>query len=169
MRIVTDAIPKEVIEEARSYVMKNMGDFKWQSSEIMWAPGLKVGINGSCLIRETPTELREKLASHLSPILPPHDELAINYHLWQRGSGIASHNDNTYEFGATLYLNEDWNVNYGGIFVWAPIHEETMRALSPTYNTLVINDSQEIHFVTPISNESPMFRVTLQIWGKKTT
>ena len=55
MRIVTDAIPKEVIEEARSYVMKNMGDFKWQSSEIMWAPGLKVGINGSCLIRETPT------------------------------------------------------------------------------------------------------------------
>ena len=50
MRIVTDAIPKEVIEEARSYVMKNMGDFKWQSSEIMWSPGLKVGINGSCLI-----------------------------------------------------------------------------------------------------------------------
>ena len=80
MRIVTDAIPLEVIEEARSYVMKNMGDFKWQSSEIMWAPGLKVGINGSCLIRETPTELREKLASHLSPMLPPHDELAINYH-----------------------------------------------------------------------------------------
>ena len=27
MRIVTDAIPKEVIEEARSYVMKNMGDW----------------------------------------------------------------------------------------------------------------------------------------------
>ena len=65
MRIVTDAIPKEVIEEARSYVMKNMGDFKWQSSEIMWSPGLKVGINGSCLIRETPTELREKLSSCL--------------------------------------------------------------------------------------------------------
>ena len=166
MRIVTDAIPKEVIEEARSYVMKNMGDFKWQSSEIMWSPGLKVGINGSCLIRETPTELREKLSSYLSPMLPPHDELAINYHLWQRGSGIASHNDNTYEFGATLYLNE-WDHKWGGLFVWEDADGDGLRVVCPSPGTVVINDNTEDHHVTMISPTAKYARRSVQIWGDR--
>tara|TARA_S200000501_G_scaffold59329_1_gene49680 strand:+ start:4371 stop:4880 length:510 start_codon:yes stop_codon:yes gene_type:complete len=169
MRIVNNALPQNVFEDARSFVMKNIGEFAWQSSEIQWAPGLKVGINGSCLIRETIPELKEKIESELVDYLPPYDELVINYHLWQRNSGIAAHTDSDYEFGATLYLNDDWHVNHGGIFVWQPHGENTMRALSPEANTLVINGDKELHFVTPVSPESPMFRVTLQIWGKKTT
>ena len=42
-----------------------------------------------------------------------------------------------------------------------------MRALSPSKNTLVLNDEKEVHFVTTISPECPQYRVTLQIWGKK--
>ena len=65
-----------------------------------------------------------------------------------------------------MYLNEEWHVNFGGLFVWQPKDEDTMRAIIPEENMLVINDNAETHMVTPVSMEATQYRVTLQIWGK---
>ena len=51
------------------------------------------------------------------------------------------------------------------IFVWKPNDSDTMKAIAPTYNTLVINDESELHFVTPISYNTDTFRVTIQIFA----
>ena len=166
MKIIDNALPQHIFEDVRQYLQRNMGDFSWQSSEILWEPGLKIGIIGSCLIRETPEDLRLNVEQELSKHLPDYDELVINFHVWQHGSGISAHTDSSYKFGATLYLNTDWHYNHGGLFVWQPEGEQTMRALSPSGNTLVVNDEREVHMVTPISTIAPSFRVTLQMWGK---
>ena len=70
-----------------------------------------------------------------------------------------------YKFGATLYLNDVWDLNWGGIFVWKPNDSNTMKAIAPTHNTLVVNDESELHFVTPISYNTDTFRVTMQIFA----
>ena len=58
MKIIDNALSQHIFEDVRQYLQRNMGDFSWQSSEILWEPGLKIGIIGSCLIRETPEDLR---------------------------------------------------------------------------------------------------------------
>lgn len=166
MKIIKSALSQQSIFETQSYLRDNIGSFMWSSSEVLWDPGLRIGIVGSCLSTEMPLELRNIVVPELKKVLPPHDELVCNYHLWQRGSGISSHTDSDYKFGATLYLNDQWHVNYGGIFIWQPKDQSEMRALIPEKNTLVINDESEVHLVTPIAPDCPKYRATVQIWGK---
>ena len=99
-------------------------------------------------MQETPQWLRDILIPELNKVLPEYKDININYHLWQRGSGISAHTDNDYIFGATLYLNEEWHVNFGGLFVLNRRNEDTMRAIIPEENMLVINDNAETHMVT---------------------
>jgi len=167
MKILKEVLSDSTLSTVQKYIHDNMGSFKWSSSEIQWNPGLRIGVVGSCLIQETTQELRDLIIPEIKPLVPECNDIAINYHLWQRGSGISGHTDKDYEWGATLYLNEEWHYNYGGLFCWQPKDEETMRAITPLKNTLVLNDDQEVHFVTTISPECPQYRVTLQIWGKK--
>ena len=157
MKIIKNVLTKETLDKTRLHLQKNIGAYKWSSSEILWNPGLRIGTTGSTLVQETP---------ELNKVLPEYEDININYHLWQRGSGISAHSDNDYRFGATLYLNEEWHVNFGGLFVWQPKDEDTMRAIIPEENMLVINDNSETHMVTPVSMEATQYRVTLQIWGK---
>ena len=166
MKIIKNVLTKETLDKTRIHLQKNIGAYKWSSSEILWNPGLRIGTTGSTLVQETPQWLRDILIPELNKVLPEYEDININYHLWQRGSGISAHSDNDYIFGATLYLNEEWHVNFGGLFVWQPKDEDTMRAIIPEENMLVINDNSETHMVTPVSMEATQYRVTLQIWGK---
>ena len=89
---------------------------------------LRIGTTGSTLVQETPQWLRDILIPELNKVLPEYEDININYHLWQRGSGISAHTDNDYIFGATLYLNEVacklwWFV------CMATEDEDTMRAI----------------------------------------
>jgi len=166
MKIIKNALEENSIFKIQTYLRNHIGDFMWSSSEMLWSKGLKVGVVGSCLSTEMPLELRDIVKPQLQNVLPPCDELVCNFHLWQRGSGIAAHTDSDYKFGATLYLNDQWHVNYGGIFIWQPKGESEMKALIPSCNTLVLNDESEVHLVTPIAPDCTMYRITVQIWGK---
>tara|TARA_B100001029_G_C15061211_1_gene458630 strand:+ start:3449 stop:3982 length:534 start_codon:yes stop_codon:yes gene_type:complete len=166
MKIIKNVLTKETLDKARLHLQKNIGAYKWSSSEILWNSGLRIGTTGSTLVQETPQWLRDLLIPELNKVLPEYHDININYHLWQRGSGISAHTDLDYIFGATLYLNEEWHMNYGGLFVWQPKGEDTLRAIIPEGNTLVLNDDSETHMVTPVSMEATQYRVTLQIWGK---
>ncbi len=166
MKIFKNVLQPKTLNTVRSYLQKNIGSYKWSSSEMLWNPGSRLGTTGSVLVQETTQELRDLMIPELNKVLPEYEDININYHLWLRGSGISAHTDSDYKFGATLYLNEEWHVNFGGMFVWQPKGEDTMRAIIPEENTLVLNSESELHMVTPVAMEATQYRVTLQIWGK---
>jgi|SaaInlV_125m_DNA_1040241.scaffolds.fasta_scaffold09733_4 hypothetical protein len=73
--------------------------------------------------------------------------------------------DDPYDvIGITLYLNKEWNHNWGGYFCSKQSKDDTQGVfVQPVYNRLVINDGLEPHAVTPI-DRSADDRVTLQLF-----
>ena len=110
---------------------------------------------------------------------------ALHFYYWKKGSLINFHSDFTYEASATLYLNEEWDKDWGGMFIWdeneelnnhrndnQPIEEtnsqfkniNTFKAVLPVKNRCVINSGRILHAVTPTQNHSEgIVRRTVQM------
>ena len=162
---ISDALFRQCVEKVR----ENAVIQKWASSSLCWTPEIKKNITGSCLFCEVDENLSNKLRDELKSYLPEHKKLIFQFYIWQNDAGISIHDDTRYKFGATLYLNPDWHVNWGGLFVWydslEDYHEGRAQCLTPRGKTLVVNDEKQLHLVTPVSSTSPEIRVTVQIWG----
>ena len=167
MRIINEALNEELFQKCKEELKSKFKERCWASSLVTWQPQLKQGISGSCMVANVSDELGELIHEEIRSYLPEHETIRCNFHLWQPLSGIAEHNDGHRNFGATIYLNEEWPANAGGWFVWED--EETRqsgihKALIPTRNMMVLNDNHEKHWVTSIAATPPDNRCSIQIW-----
>lgn len=156
----------------------------WQSSTIIWSEGIKNHIQGSCMVTKTPEILNEIIIKEIGEYLPkitkngPVKKYVTMFYIWQPYSGISKHTDYGYPFAATVYLNRSWDVDWGGNFLyydkeidWNKSDEEYMyqhenwKVVIPEFGTMVLNDDETLHLVTPISPTCPELRYTIQIWG----
>lgn len=136
----------------------------WTCSNFKWKPNIKINISGATMIRDVSEGLMHVIFEDLEDILPPMKKRSIQYCVWTPNSGISTHNDAKYKFGATIYLNDIWDINDGGIFLYQ--HDgDDWRAHIPTFNTMMINDTGTLHMVTPVSPFAKNNRYTLQIFG----
>lgn len=112
--------------------------------------------------------LHQYLEPYLSPIIKTKPTVTITYtfYRWGIGGEIFIHDDTTYSFSATLYLNRDWHVNWGGYLIWFT-NDEQEQVVKPEYNRLVVFDNEESHLVTPITQLAQTERLTVQIRGIK--
>ena len=53
MKIIKNVLTKETLDKTRLHLQKNIGAYKWSSSEILWNPGLRIGTTGSTLVQRT--------------------------------------------------------------------------------------------------------------------
>ena len=158
----------------------------WQSSTVLWSEGIKNHIHGSCMVTQTPEILKEMILKELDGYLPkitkngPIKRYATMFYVWQPYSGISKHSDYGYPFAATLYLNHTWDVDWGGNFLyydgeidWDRLksdeeymyNNENWKVVVPEIGTMVVNDNESLHLVTPIAPTCPEMRYTIQIWG----
>lgn len=165
MKIFNNVLSENLLQEISKEVKDKIQSNSWGTSEIFWEPSLRLNSTGTVLISDCSDEMQKLVLSELKNRLPEYSKIFVKYHLWQKGSAISCHEDANYKFGATVYLNDVWDINSGGIFVWRPKDSDIMKAIAPTYNTLVVNDESELHFVTPISYNTNNFRVTIQIFA----
>ena len=166
MRIIKNSLSDSLVKECLSEINSNNHTSVWKSSLLSWNDDLKIGITGSCLIAEPHPSLNAKLEKEVSHYFPNYEKIKFLYYVWQPNSGISPHNDSGFLFGATIYLNEWWDINWGGLYLWRKKDEEYWTALVPSYKTLILNPELEDHLVTPISPFSPTLRYTIQIWAK---
>ena len=149
-------------------VLKEQGG--WGISRNFWEVGLyEGGIIGAVGIVRASNQLAERVKGTLHPHLSQIQhvkEVKVYHYLWYPLSGINMHNDKGMLFGATIYLTPKWRINWGGLFVYGNNNNE-LQVNFPTYNSVVINDSETHHMVTPVSPLASYPRHTLQIWGLK--
>jgi Rps23 Pro-64 3,4-dihydroxylase Tpa1-like proline 4-hydroxylase len=150
------------IKTEREYKQKN--GHEWKVGEFFWQDKLLYGVTSSCVASAVSYSIRLRVENELKTKLPPFNSLLVQHYIWLKGSGISKHSDAGHGFGATIYLNESWDVNYGGIFLWKNKQATDYTGIVPNYNSMVVNVDKEEHLVTPIALNSPYLRYTLQIW-----
>ena len=78
--------------------------------------------------------------------------------------GLYEHDDSLDYVGITIFLNDTWHVNYGGMFVYKETKEATQGIfVEPIGNRIIINTNDLIHAVTPITNNE-VTRYSLQMF-----
>ena len=156
---ITDDLYQKCVEELNKKVSENC----WGSSSLNWNSLIKQGVLGSCIITTVSDNIHQLLEQELKSSLPTYTELILQYYIWQPQSGIGWHNDawKNRLFGATLYLNDEWNPNNGGWFIWED--DDGYHTILPKKKLLVLNDNCQHHCVTPVAID---FRCTIQIWGE---
>lgn len=91
--------------------------------------------------------------------------LGILFYFWLPGSYIPWHNDGySYTNALTIYLNEDWKYNYGGLFQYELDGEIKTIIPKPNHGVLQIGD---IEHATTITSLYAPIRKTIQIFFKK--
>jgi hypothetical protein len=87
----------------------------------------------------------------------------ICFYFYTQGSHVPWHNDLPYKGGLTIYLNELWDKNNGGLFLFE--HENEIKALVPKRNNAIEQIGGVNHSVSPTTKNSDIRR-TLQIFFK---
>ena len=156
---------KNVLEENNGLLYKNV----WRSN-LGWQNEI-ISPSGAVLVRSLTDEQKNQLRKSLisNDIIRKNDviELDVQAYVWHRLSYIPWHSDkddsDNVRYAATLYLNEEWNEDWGGLFLYKFNNE--IRAEAPLFNKLVFNDQNFPHATTILGVDAP-FRHTIQLFWK---
>jgi len=167
MKIINDVLSFSTYYDCLKELSENFNKRSWSSSLFMWSKEIHDGIKGSCMSSLVSEELSKKIESDIKPHLTKtYTGLYIQFHVFQYYSGVSVHDDGDRKFGATIYLNKQWDANWGGIFLWKENEkDEIMKGVLPKRNMMVLNDEKQLHMVTSISPDCKEPRCSIQIWG----
>ena len=162
---------EQLIQNIMEYFKSILSKDLWSSS-IGWDQDLSLissntlthKIQDKLLIKEIKKNIEEKIQINFD------DEdldFTSSIYVWSGGSYITWHPDNYYPYNGTIYLNEEWDSNDGGIFLYRDNQTNEIKGIEPTYNSMVVNSSTEtdphnLHCVTCIVPGTIKKRVTLQ-------
>lgn len=166
MEIFIDVLSEKLLLEVKQYLQSILHKEVWSSSLLAWDKNVHVGLKGSCITSTLPKNLHKKLEKEVKSILPKYKRLTSQYNVWNYLSGVSLHNDAKAKFGSTIYLNDHWDLNYGGLFLWSDSNENKIKkVICPEKNMMILNSNQEYHMVTPINFDIPEPRCSIQLWG----
>jgi Rps23 Pro-64 3,4-dihydroxylase Tpa1-like proline 4-hydroxylase len=165
MKIYKNVLSPFLIYSCLAELNSKIDETCWFSSLSRWPKTILVNVQGTCLVSNCSPELSLKLQEELINVLPSADKISFGFYVWQKNSGISLHNDEGHKWGATLYLNKVWHLDYGGIFLWIDQQTQELKAQCPEFNQLIVNTDAEQHMVTPVGFDIPSDRYTIQIWG----
>lgn len=163
MKFFENVLEESIVEDLAIDVKQNFKKFNWVISTLTWQKELFLSSIGPVYVTEVDLNLQNKIENSICKYFPRYKSLQIYHYLWDKNSSISVHDDGERKFGATIYLNKNWDINHGGIFLYKT--NEKWNANIPKFNSMTLNDEFGDHLVTIISPNATEFRHTLQIWG----
>lgn len=88
-------------------------------------------------------------------------EGAIMFYYWTTNSYIPWHDDGHYSGGFTIYLNDYWDRDWGGIFLYKEESDQSIRGIIPKKNRAVFQSDRMLHTTTPVTFDGKL-RVSIQ-------
>jgi Rps23 Pro-64 3,4-dihydroxylase Tpa1-like proline 4-hydroxylase len=166
MKIIENVLSDETLILCKSEIEKNISSDCWKVSSFFWPENLYKGHLGNVFISRINNVLAENILNNIKKNIPSYNKIDIFLYVWDKGSGINLHNDNNHKFGATIYMNPEWFMDWGGLFLYVDSKTKEQKFLIPKFNTMVVNDCKEQHLVTSVSPYCGQCRITLQIWAQ---
>lgn len=136
-----------------------------------WGAGLEYGSYAPVLILEIP-EYRQYLIDKyctMFPIFQEYTNLTCFVHVWLPGTQINWHHDQSETFprlSSTIYLNESWNWNWGGLFLYD--HPQLGRGWEfPHPNYMIWFEPPLWHSTSMVTMAAEQPRLSLQCFFNK--
>jgi len=165
--VLSDELIKNIMEYFKSILRRDV----WSSSS-GWDQNLSL-ISTNILTHEITNKiLKKEIKKNIETALNINfEEKELDFipsiYIWSGGSYITWHPDNCYPYNGTIYLNEEWDSNDGGVFLYKENETNEIKGIKPEYNTMVVNYATETsqhndHCVTCIVPGTIKKRVTIQ-------
>lgn len=85
----------------------------------------------------------------------------IMFYYWTRNSFIPWHDDAHKKSAITIYLNDTWDPNWGGYFLYE--QNKDIKCIIPQRNKAIHNDAHLRHCTTPVTHNG-FVRSTIQLF-----
>lgn len=134
-----------------------------------WDPNLLVGNYGPVYMLPLP-EYEEYFVQKFNSVNPDfvRSDMGTPFlQVWTNGSGINWHHDETDRMAATIYLNEFWDLNWGGLFLFQGENGQNSGWINPHFNRCVWFKSPLWHYVSLVSKAAPYPRLSIQIFFRR--
>ena len=157
---IKDFLPEDLILQIKKYIYRErpqtFNHSSWNQKIIKDSARVEI-------FRLSDTEFKEQIINCYSNYfnINTYTTTYVNYYKWLPGSFIPFHNDESSSLASTIYLNESWDKDYGGLFLYE--EEQEIKGYVPKYNSAVINKNNVSHSTSIISPTAPK-RETLQIF-----
>jgi hypothetical protein len=141
------------------------------SNQLVWTTNLRwdpkvVKASAPVLVRPYNDLLKDKILNQLlKKEIIKHKEYDVMNYVWTRLSYIPWHNDGHVRSAITIYLNENWHKDWGGIFLFMEKESEQIKGYIPKFNSAVRNESGIMHSTTIISSDAEAPRITIQLFS----
>jgi hypothetical protein len=158
IKIINNALSLSLIEIIKDY--SRCGEVS--HSYMHWSKDV-VKDSNPVLFKDLNEQISSKLIEEIKNHIPASDNIFCMWYGWIRGSYIPWHNDGKAKFGATIYLNEYWDNDWGGYFAYEDSSE--IKCIKPEFNKMVVIEPPKLHTVFNTSSVAPI-RETIQIFGR---
>jgi hypothetical protein len=142
------------------------GSSEFRRSNFHWQPELRQS-SAVVLVRDIEPVLSGLLLDKLiERKIVEHREYRVMNFAWTRLSYIPWHDDYRVKDAVTIFLNDVWELDWGGLFLY---QDEATQILGypPTFNCGLRNQGNVLHATTPVSLEAPEPRFTLQLFSQR--
>ncbi len=166
-----DVLGEQLIKNIMEYFKLILDKNVWASS-IGWDQNLSLissnVLTHRILNKSLEKEIKDSIEKKLKINFDDEQlEIFIYIYVWGGGSYITWHFDDNYLYNGTIYLNEEWDSNDGGIFLYKDNQTNEIKGFEPLYNSMIVNstskfDLHSMHCVTCIVPGTIKKRITLQ-------
>ena len=163
--LLSDELYEEVIQYTKFIMEKKTMQFT--TSTLTWIQLLK-GNSTPALIYDFSNDSSDiiyKLKKEIEKKIPYYVQ-NLYFHILPNLSYINWHKDSGHiKAGLTLYLNENWDKNWGGYLIYEDGDE--MKAIKPNKNLAILQENTDMHCVSTV-NIGADLRLSLQFFLSKT-
>jgi len=176
--IIRDVLSEEFIDQLLAWNEETKTGDVWASNQTKWIDVLKYATGGTIISRALPDEWKNpiyyELLNRNKLDYLPYASSAILY-MGFPTSCVNWHPDYADYDAMSIYLNKEWDSNWGGWFAWTDEHKgssefginpKSGEFYSPQYNTGVYSTDRELHCTTPTATVAPP-RISIQLFFSK--
>jgi Rps23 Pro-64 3,4-dihydroxylase Tpa1-like proline 4-hydroxylase len=163
--IHNDFLEKQLIIDLKNIIRQRVNDFNWKTN-LSWGQNIVKSssqVSSFNLINEK--KFYDEILNYYKDYLKNKNiNPGIMYYIWNNLSYIPFHKDEHSVIASTIYLNDNWHEDYGGLFLYKTKNE--IKAIVPEFNKCIINTNNIAHATTLITMNAP-YRETLQLFFTK--
>lgn len=166
LKIYKKFLDQDLIDDVINYVKENRNNHIWRVNQLAWDDSiLGKGKEVSILNLEKFKDRFLQIYKDKKILNNNLNIAGLFFYIWSRGSFIPFHNDGHVDAASSIYLNDVWDVDDGGLFLWRDEHNN-LNVVEPEYNKMVFNLNNTWHGVTMITPFSAQLRYSIQIFFK---